>query len=100
MLENPAPFLAHWGVDAVLAGQPVRGLHGSAAQVSPIGGPGVVVRQHTFWLASHLVPSNVVDQPLTIAEQLPRSAGGAFKVLSHLPDGTGFSLLELVEVRP
>jgi len=96
--ENPAIFLRDFGADGTLGGQPVRGLFSGAHSVAPVGGPGMVMAKLSFWLSDALVPDPVVGLQLVLPVQAHARAG-TYKVEVALPDGTGFTLLELSEVR-
>lgn len=104
LIEDPSVFTADWGVDAVLAGQPVVGIFNEPSYRADLGGPGMATTEPTFWLSSHLVPSPAVDAILVVPTVMDgvRTVvkGGTYRVKDPQPDGTGFTLLILEVKKP
>lgn len=84
VVEKFAVYLKAWGVDATLAGQPVRVIFDAPGAVA--AGAAVLEPQ------AQLPTAGVPAQPYGAQLVLPQ---GTFKVAEHQPDGTGWSVLLL-----
>lgn len=85
LTEDLSIFFADFGVDATLAGAPVRG-HFRAQGREGVGASGT---DPTFELPTSAVPAAPYGAALVVPGE------GNFIVREHLPDGTGLSLLTL-----
>lgn len=86
-VEDFSLFLADFGVDGTLAGQPVRVIFDEPADVQ-IGQRTV---QPQVQIQTAQVPASYLGAQLVCPQ-------GTFQVMDHLPDGTGMSLLLLTRV--
>lgn len=86
-VEDLTPFFADFGVDGTLAGSPVRVIFDEPGRPQ-LGGVGMAARDPQVQIATASVPASYLNAALVIPQ-------GSFKVLEHLPDGTGLSTLML-----
>lgn len=85
-VEALAPFFVDFGESGTLNGQAVRVIFD--AQADELLGGGIVAQQPQVHIATASVPAN----PEGLLLVLPQ---GTFSVRTHLPDGTGLSVLHL-----
>lgn len=84
--DDTALFFADFGVEATLDGAAVRVIFD--AQADELLGGGIVAQQPQAHIATASVPAD----PEGLLLVLPQ---GTFSVRTHLPDGTGLSVLHL-----
>ncbi len=88
-VEDFAPFLADFGVDATLDGQAVRVIFDRAFDVAAMAARGLATDAPQVMLPTAGVPASphgkVIDIP----------GAGRFVVVDNQPDGTGMSVLVL-----
>jgi hypothetical protein len=85
LTQDHSIFYADFGVDATLAGAPVRGYYRAQGRE----GAGAAATDPTFELPTASVPATAYGATLVVPSE------GAFIVREHLPDGTGISVLTL-----
>lgn len=87
-VEDFTVFTSDFGLEAVLAGAPVKVIFDAPAS----NDLGITRAEPQVQIATASVPASVLNAALVVPGQ------GTFKVREHLPDGTGWSLLVLTRV--
>lgn len=94
LTEDLAVFVSDFGDDALLDGQPVRGIFDAPAATQGLGSMAVAASEPQLQLPTSSVPAAVFGKVLQV---LTGRGAGSYTVREHLSDGAGMSLLLLTE---
>lgn len=87
--EDLTVFFADFGINAVVGGVTVRAIYDEPGLASPLGVAGAMSNTPQITLPTASVPAPPYHVAVTVPGQ------GSFRVIEHIPDGTGISVLLL-----